>query len=40
MYTYIIIYNTYIYIYIYISGTSYFGESYDPVLKRFWKESL
>ena len=23
-----------------ISGTSYFGESHDPVLKRFWKESL
>ena len=23
-----------------ISETSYFGESHDPVLKQFWKESL
>ena len=25
---------------IHISGNSYFGKSHDPVLKRFWKESL
>ena len=23
-----------------MSGTSYFGELHDPVLKRFWNESL
>ena len=42
IYIYIYIYYIYVYIYtyIYISGTSHFGESHDPVLKRFWKESL
>ena len=29
----------YIY-YIHISGTSYFGEAFDPASKHCWKESL
>ena len=38
MYIYIYIYM-YIY-YIHISGTSYFGEAFDPASKHCWKESL
>ena len=39
MHIYIYIY-IYIYTHIYISGTSYFGEAFDPASRHCWKESL